>query len=218
MPRSSKTRAAASNRRSRVSARVGRVRTLDIAVQPIAELQLDTRSYRVASFFPGARIMAHWTFDMPVMQFLADHRTFLLTKFFLFATFIGEADGYILVITLIYVMFDKTLAVRLSVLVLLTMCLNHVLKIIIEESPALHPRRHLSQEMGGISGQRERTCDGILDTLWSRDGRFVLLLLSLRIGRKSIRKSLSCRGDSSHRTFAPLPGCPLSRGRSRLVG
>jgi membrane-associated phospholipid phosphatase len=76
--------------------------------------------------------MAHWTFDMPVMQFLADHRTFLLTKFFLLATFVGEAEGYILVITLIYVMFDKTLAVRLSVLVLLTMCLNHVLKIIIK--------------------------------------------------------------------------------------
>jgi membrane-associated phospholipid phosphatase len=76
--------------------------------------------------------MAHWTFDMSVMQYLADHRTFLLTKFFLLATFVGEAEGYILVITLIYVMFDKTLAVRLSVLVLLTMCLNHVLKIIIK--------------------------------------------------------------------------------------
>jgi hypothetical protein len=35
-------------------------------------------------------------------------------------------------VTLVYVMFDKTLAVRLSVLVLLTMCLNHVLKIIIK--------------------------------------------------------------------------------------
>jgi membrane-associated phospholipid phosphatase len=76
--------------------------------------------------------MAQLTFNMAVMQFLADHRNFLLTKFFLLATFVGQIEGYILVVTLIYVIFDKTLAVRLAVLVLLTMCLNHVLKIIIK--------------------------------------------------------------------------------------
>jgi membrane-associated phospholipid phosphatase len=76
--------------------------------------------------------MLQWTFSMPVMQFLADHRTPLLTKFFLLATFTGASEGYILIATLIYVWFDKTLAIRLSILVLLTMCLNHVLKIIIK--------------------------------------------------------------------------------------
>lgn len=76
--------------------------------------------------------MAHWTYDIALMQFLLDHRTVLLTKMFLFASFWGETNAYILVVTLIYVMFDKTLAVRLSVVVLLTMCFNHVLKIIIK--------------------------------------------------------------------------------------
>ncbi len=75
--------------------------------------------------------MTQLIFDMSVMRFLADHRTFLLTKFFLLASFVGQVDGYILVVILIYVMFDKTLAVRLAVLALLTMCLNHVLKVII---------------------------------------------------------------------------------------
>jgi hypothetical protein len=60
--------------------------------------------------------MAQLTFNMAVMQFLADHRNVLLTKFFLLASFAGQAEGYILVVTLIYVMFDKTLAVRLAVL------------------------------------------------------------------------------------------------------
>ena len=55
--------------------------------------------------------MAHWTYDIALMQFLLDHRTVLLTKMFLFASFWGETNAYILVVTLIYVMFDKTLAV-----------------------------------------------------------------------------------------------------------
>jgi membrane-associated phospholipid phosphatase len=76
--------------------------------------------------------MFQWMYDIAVMQYLADHRTLLLTKVFLAATFLGESQQYIVIVTLIYVMFDKTLAVRLAVVVLLTMCLNHVLKIIIK--------------------------------------------------------------------------------------
>jgi len=90
--------------------------------------------------------MAQWTFNIAVMQFLADHRNFLLTKFFLLASFVGEVEGYILVVTLIYVAFDKRLAVRLSVLVLLTMCLNHVLKIIIKNPrPFIHEGTYLQK-------------------------------------------------------------------------
>lgn len=66
------------------------------------------------------------------MQFLVEHRTALLTKIFLAASFFGETYAFILLVTLIYDMFDKTLAVRLSVVVLLSMCLNQVLKIIIK--------------------------------------------------------------------------------------
>lgn len=73
----------------------------------------------------------HLQFNMQLMNWLADHRTPLATDFFQFFTGIGEIDGYILVATLIYVAFDKTLAVRLTVLVLVTMGLNHILKIVI---------------------------------------------------------------------------------------
>jgi membrane-associated phospholipid phosphatase len=71
-------------------------------------------------------------FNMQLMQFLADHRAPWLTDIFLFFTFIGDINGYILVATLIYVAFDKRLAVRLSVIVLLSMSLNHILKMIIK--------------------------------------------------------------------------------------
>jgi hypothetical protein len=70
---------------------------------------------------------------MALIQFLADHRNVFLTKFFLVASFIGDVEGYILIITLIYVIWDKQLAIRLSILVLLTMSLNHLLKIIISK-------------------------------------------------------------------------------------
>jgi len=76
--------------------------------------------------------MAQLPFSMPLMRFLADHRSPFLTKLFLFSTFVGEVDGYIFIATLIYVMFDKRLAVRLSILVLFTMAFNHLLKIIIK--------------------------------------------------------------------------------------
>jgi membrane-associated phospholipid phosphatase len=76
--------------------------------------------------------MAHLHFNVWIMEFLADHRSPALTTFFLAASDLGEVQGYLLISTLIYVMFDKRLAVRLSVLVSLTMSLNHVLKIIIK--------------------------------------------------------------------------------------
>jgi membrane-associated phospholipid phosphatase len=69
---------------------------------------------------------------MALLQFLADHRNVFLTKLFLVATFVGDVQGYILIITLIYVIWDKQLAVRLSILVLLTMSLNYLLKISIK--------------------------------------------------------------------------------------
>ncbi|MGB8412370.1 MAG: phosphatase PAP2 family protein [Candidatus Binatus sp.] len=90
--------------------------------------------------------MSQLTFNMTVMQFLADHRNVLLTKFFLLATFAGQVEGYILIVTLIYVMFDKTLAVRLAVVLLLTMCLNHVLKITIKNPrPFVHEGTYLQK-------------------------------------------------------------------------
>jgi membrane-associated phospholipid phosphatase len=71
-------------------------------------------------------------FNMHIMQFLADHRNPALTKLFLFISGMGEVQGYLLITTLIYVAFDKRLAVRLVLVVALAMSLNHVLKIIIK--------------------------------------------------------------------------------------
>ncbi len=76
--------------------------------------------------------MAPLPFSTALIRFLANHRTAPLTDFFLLSTFAGEVYGYILITTLVYVMYDKGLAVRLSVLILLTMSLNHLLKIIIK--------------------------------------------------------------------------------------
>jgi hypothetical protein len=59
-------------------------------------------------------------FNMALMQFLAGHRTVFLTKFFLLFSDLGEIDGNILIATLIYVAFEKALAIRLSGLVLST--------------------------------------------------------------------------------------------------
>jgi membrane-associated phospholipid phosphatase len=71
-------------------------------------------------------------FNMALMEFLAAHRTAFLTHLFLAATFLGDTGGYILIVTLIYVAWNKRLAVRLSVLVLLASSLNVVLKLIVK--------------------------------------------------------------------------------------
>jgi len=76
--------------------------------------------------------MATLPFNMALVQFLAEHRNIFLTKFFLAASSLGDIEGYIAITTLMYVMWDKKLAIRLSILVLLTASLNYLLKIIIK--------------------------------------------------------------------------------------
>jgi membrane-associated phospholipid phosphatase len=70
-------------------------------------------------------------FDLELIQFLADSRNGFLTAFFLFWSFLGETEGYVLILVGIYVLYDKALAYRLSAVVLLAMCLNHALKTLI---------------------------------------------------------------------------------------
>jgi membrane-associated phospholipid phosphatase len=71
-------------------------------------------------------------FNLALIQYIAEHRNPLLTHFFLWCSFIGDVNGYILIITLVYVMWDKRLALRMAILVLFTSSLNHFLKIIIK--------------------------------------------------------------------------------------
>lgn len=86
------------------------------------------------------RSMADLPFSIELIRFLADIRTELLTKVFQFFTFLGEVEGYVLLITLIFVTYDKKLAYRLSVLTLVTMSLNHLLKTVI-----MNPRPFMTE-------------------------------------------------------------------------
>jgi len=71
-------------------------------------------------------------FNLALVEFLADHRSSLLTSFFLAVTSFGGAGFFLLIAIFIYVAWSKQLAIRLSVLVLLTMALNDILKIAIK--------------------------------------------------------------------------------------
>jgi len=84
--------------------------------------------------------MAELPFSIELIRFLADTRTELLTRVFQLFTFLGELEGYVLLITLIYATYDKKLAYRLSILTLITMSLNHLLKTII-----MNPRPFLTE-------------------------------------------------------------------------
>jgi len=73
----------------------------------------------------------HLPFDMTTVAWLADHRVGWLTALMRGTSFLGDINGYIFVTTFIYVTLDKALAVRLSLIVTGTMCLNHALKLAI---------------------------------------------------------------------------------------
>lgn len=70
-------------------------------------------------------------FGEELVRALAERRTGPLTALFQTATFLGDLEGYVLVVTAIYVAWDKRLALRLAVVTLLTTALNHALKTLI---------------------------------------------------------------------------------------
>jgi membrane-associated phospholipid phosphatase len=70
-------------------------------------------------------------FSLSWIEALQAHRSPLLTPIFQLFTFLGEIEGYVLLIALVYVAFDKRLAVRLAVITLVAMSLNHFLKTLI---------------------------------------------------------------------------------------
>ena len=71
-------------------------------------------------------------FHLEFIQFLADHRSTPLTDFFLVVTTLGTFAVYIGIVTFLYVAWNKQLAIRLSVLLLLTSALNGLLKLVIK--------------------------------------------------------------------------------------
>ncbi len=68
-------------------------------------------------------------FKLPIIEFLASHRTPWLTQFFLAVSALGNL--YAFIITLIYVAWNKKVAIRLAVLMSLTSSLNILLKLFI---------------------------------------------------------------------------------------
>jgi membrane-associated phospholipid phosphatase len=75
--------------------------------------------------------MGELPFSIELIRVLADGRTELLTGLFQFFTFLGEVEGYVVLVMLVFVAYDKRLAYRLSVLTLAMMSLNHLLKTIV---------------------------------------------------------------------------------------
>lgn len=75
--------------------------------------------------------MTAFPFGEELVRTLAGQRSAPLTGLFQAATFLGDLGGYVLLITAIYVAWDKRLALRLALVTLLAMALNHALKTLI---------------------------------------------------------------------------------------
>ena len=70
-----------------------------------------------------------WNLD--AMHAVAAYRSDFLNAFFNFWSDVGDVPGYLLIITLLYTAINRGLAVRLTVLLLVTICVNHILKTLI---------------------------------------------------------------------------------------
>lgn len=75
--------------------------------------------------------MIHLHFNLQLVEFFVDHRSVFLTRLFAFASFFGSAAFYTALTSFLFVAWDKRRAIRLSVLILLTISINDVLKIFI---------------------------------------------------------------------------------------
>ena len=102
-------------------------------------------------------------FRLDWIQLLLEHRTPPATALFQLFTFLGEIEGYVLVVALLYFTHDKKLAFRLAVLALGAMCLNHGLKTWIA-----HPRPFVGEgtwaEKWAVSASRAQELAGEYST------------------------------------------------------
>ena len=89
---------------------------------------------------PEERFVAPLPFNLGLVQMLADHRDVFLTDLSLAADLLGGVEGYILLVMLLYVTWDKRLAIRLAVVVLLALSLNDLLKMLLR-----NPRPFVAQ-------------------------------------------------------------------------
>ena len=70
-------------------------------------------------------------FHLDWIQWLADHRVAPLTAAMQGFTELGELGGMVMLVALVFAAFDKRLAIRLAVVTLLAMSLNHFLKTLV---------------------------------------------------------------------------------------
>lgn len=76
--------------------------------------------------------MFEFAFNQDLVRYLAEHRSTGWTMFFQFFSFMGEIEGYLLVISVLLVAYDKRLALQAAVVVLCAMIANHLAKIAIQ--------------------------------------------------------------------------------------
>jgi len=79
-------------------------------------------------------------FNLGLVQLLADHRNVFLTNLALVAAYMGAVEGYLLLIMLFYVVWNKRLAVRATVVLLAALSLNDYLKMLLQ-----NPRPFVAQ-------------------------------------------------------------------------
>ena len=84
--------------------------------------------------------MAPLPFNLGLVQFLADHRNIFLIKFAHIAAIAGGVEGYILLVALFYVVWNKRLAIQLSVVMLAALSINDLLKLLVR-----NPRPFIAQ-------------------------------------------------------------------------
>jgi membrane-associated phospholipid phosphatase len=70
-------------------------------------------------------------FHLDWIQWLFDHRTAPLTVVMQSFTFLGELEGMVLLVALVFAVWDKRLAIRLAFVTLIAMSLNHLLKTLV---------------------------------------------------------------------------------------
>ncbi|MFV2014114.1 MAG: phosphatase PAP2 family protein [Candidatus Heimdallarchaeota archaeon] len=85
--------------------------------------------------------MAELPFNQELVNWLRDNRTDSLTVIFKFFTFLGSEMGYILIVLGIYWLYNKNLALRLTMVVIVTSALNQLIKVIIK-----NPRPYVSND------------------------------------------------------------------------
>lgn len=74
--------------------------------------------------------MVSLPFNLGLVQLLADHRNVFLTKLALIAAFMGGIEGYIFLILLFYVAWNKRQAIRVTFVLLAALSLNDLLKMV----------------------------------------------------------------------------------------